>query len=61
MPEPSAFDMEMAVGKLQRYKSSGIDQITPEMIKAVGRTVRSEIHKLISTWNKEESHEEWKE
>ena len=62
VPEPSAFDMEMAVGKLQRYKSSGIDQIPPEMIKAVGRTVRSEIHKLIiSTWNKEELHEEWKE
>ena len=31
------------------------------MIKAEGRTIRSEIHKLIkSIWNKEELPEEWK-
>ena len=32
------------------------------MIKAWGRTIRSEFHKLInSIWNKEELPEEWKE
>jgi hypothetical protein len=33
-----------------------------ELIKAGGRIIRSEIHKLIiSIWNKEELFEEWKE
>ena len=46
VPEPSALDVEMAVEKLKRRKSQGIDQISAELIKAEGRTVRSEIHKL---------------
>jgi len=51
----------MALEKLKRHKSPGIDQIPAESIKAAGRTIRSEIHKLInSIWNKEELHEEWK-
>jgi hypothetical protein len=45
-----------------RHKSPGIDQIPAELIKAGGRIIRSEIHKLIiSIWNKEELPEEWKE
>ena len=55
MPEPSAFGVEMAIEKLKRHKSPGIDQIPGELIKAGGRKIRSEIHKLInSIWNKEE-------
>ena len=47
----------MAIEKLKRHKSPGVDQIPAEMIKAI----RSEIHKLInSIWNKEELPEEWK-
>ena len=39
-----------------------IDQISAELIKAGGRTIRYEIHKfMISIWNKEELREEWKE
>ena len=39
-----------------------IDQIPAEQIKARGRIIRSEIHKLInSVWNKEELHEQWQE
>jgi hypothetical protein len=50
VPEPSAFEVEMAIEKLKRYKSPGTDEITA----AGGRTIRSEIHKLInSIWNKE--------
>ena len=60
MPEPSAFDVEMAIEKLKRHKSPGIDQIPGELIKAGGRKIRSEIHKL-TIWNKEELPEEWKE
>jgi hypothetical protein len=51
----------MAIEKLKRLRSQGIDQIPAEMIKAGGRTIRFEIHKLIiCIWNKEELPEEWK-
>jgi hypothetical protein len=61
VPESSAFEVEMTIVKLKRNKSPGIDQILGELIKAGGRIIRSEIHKLISIWNKEEFPEEWKE
>jgi hypothetical protein len=62
VPEPSAFEVEMAIEKLKSHKSSGIDQSPAELIKAGGRIIRSEIHKLIiSIWNKEELPEEWME
>jgi hypothetical protein len=51
VPEPSGFEVEMAIEKLKRHKSPGIDQIPAELIKAGGRTI----------WNKEELPEEWKE
>jgi len=42
--------------------SPAIDQIPAELIRAGGRTICSEIHKLInSVWNKEVLPEEWKE
>jgi hypothetical protein len=34
VPEPSAFEVEMAIEKLKRHKSPGIDQIPAEFIKA---------------------------
>jgi len=34
VPEPSAYEFEMAIEKLKRYKSPGIDQIPAELIKA---------------------------
>jgi len=62
VPEPSAFEVELANEKLKSHKSPGIDQIPAELIKAGGRTIRSEVHKLIITiWNKEKLLEEWKE
>jgi len=62
VPEPSAFEVELAIEKLKSHKSPGIDQFPAELIRAGGRTIRYEIHKLIiSIWNKEESPEEWKE
>jgi hypothetical protein len=35
-PEPSAFEVEMAIEKLKRYKSPGTDHIPAELIKAGG-------------------------
>jgi len=37
----------MTIGKLKRQKSPGTDQFPAEMIKAGGRTIRSETHELI--------------
>ena len=62
VPEPSVFEVELAIEKLKNHKSPGIDQIPAEMIKAGDSTIRREIYKLIiSIWNKERMPEEWKE
>jgi hypothetical protein len=62
VPEPSDSEVEMAIEKLKRHKSPGIDQIPAELISAGGKTSRSEIHKLInSICNKEELPEHWRE
>ena len=45
MPELSASGFEMAIEKLKRHKSPGIDQIPAELIKVGGKTIYSEIHK----------------
>jgi hypothetical protein len=61
VPEPSASEVEVAIGKLKRYKSPGVNQIPAELIQAGGETLRSEIHKLIKLiWNKEELPHQWK-
>jgi hypothetical protein len=62
LSQPSASEVEVAVGKLKRYKSPGVDHIPPELIQAGGETLRSEIRKLIKLiWNKEELPHQWKE
>jgi len=62
VPEPSVFEVELAIEKLKSHKSPGSDQIPAELIKAGCRTIRYEIQKLvISVWSKEELPEEWKE
>ena len=53
--------INVAIDKLKTHKSPGIDQIPAELIKAVGRTICLEIHKLItSIWKKKKLPEEWK-
>jgi hypothetical protein len=60
-PAPSIYEVEMLIEKLKRHKLPRIYQIPAESIKAAGRTIRYEIHKLIdSIRNKEELPEEWK-
>ena len=62
VPQPSAFEFELAIGKFKSHKSPGIDEIPAELIKAVGGTICGEIHKLItSIWKREKLPEEWKE
>jgi len=39
----------MDIEKLKRHKAPGTYQIPAELSKTVGRTIRSEIHKLINS------------
>jgi hypothetical protein len=60
VPEVSTSEVEVAIGKLKRYKLPGADWILAEMIQAGGKRLQSEIHKLIKLiWNKELPHQ-WK-
>jgi hypothetical protein len=59
IPESSSLEVEIAIGKLKRYNSPGIDQIPAELIQTGGNTLRSELHKHINCiWNKEELPEQ---
>jgi hypothetical protein len=61
VPVSSASEVEVAIGKLKRYKSPGFDQIPAEVIQTGGETLRSEIHELTKLiWNKEELPHQWK-
>jgi hypothetical protein len=56
----SECEVEMAVEKIKRHSTKYWSNPT-ELIKAVGRTIRFEVHKLInSVWNEEELPEQWK-
>ena len=62
VPQPSAFEIELASENLRSHKLSDIHQIPAKLIKVGGGKIRYVIHKLlISIWNKEELPEEWKE
>jgi hypothetical protein len=53
---------EIAIAKLERFKSPGSDQIPAELIQAGGEILSSKIHKLInSIWNMEKLPDQWKE
>jgi hypothetical protein len=61
VPEPSAFEVDMAIEKLKSHKSPGIDQIPEELIKAGGRKIHYEIYKVSTfIWNNDKLPEEWK-
>jgi hypothetical protein len=62
VPEPSASEVEVAIGMSKRYKSPGVDQIPAELIQAGGGTLRSEVDKFSKLiWNKEELSQQWRE
>ena len=44
VPQLSAHEVDMAIKKLKRHKSPGVDQIPAEVIKRGSRIIRSESH-----------------
>jgi hypothetical protein len=62
VPGPSHLEVEIAITKLKKYKSPGIDQIAAELIQAAGEILLYAIHKLVnSVWNNEQLPDQWKE
>jgi hypothetical protein len=62
VPDPSTFEVETAIAKRKRYKSTRSDRIPAEMFQVGDETLQSQIHKLInSIWNKEDLLHQWKE
>jgi hypothetical protein len=62
VPASNASEVELATEQLKSHKSTGIDLIPEELIKAGDRTIRFKIHKLItSICNKDKLPEGWKE
>jgi hypothetical protein len=62
VPDPSPFEVEIAIAKLKRYKSPGSDQILAKLIQTGGEILHSKIHELIiSIWNMENLPNQWKE
>ena len=49
VPEPSAFEVELATEKLEGHKSPDVDQIRAELIKAGDRKIHSKMHKNINS------------
>jgi hypothetical protein len=52
VPDPSPFEVEIAIAKLKSFESPDRDKILAELIQAGGEILFSNIHKLInSIWN----------
>jgi hypothetical protein len=51
VPELTAFEVWVGIGKLKRHKSPGFDEIPSKLIKAGVRTIRFEIHKLTNLYS----------
>ena len=53
-PDPTLLEVEIAIEKLKKYKSPGIDQISAELIQDCGNSLLTEIYKLVlAIWKKE--------
>jgi hypothetical protein len=49
VPDPSPFDVEIAIAKLKKYKSPDSDRIPADLIQVRGETLLSEVHKIINS------------
>jgi hypothetical protein len=49
VPNPSPFEVEIAIATLKSYKSPGSDKIPAELIQEGGEMLHSKNHKLINS------------
>jgi hypothetical protein len=49
VPGPSRLEVQIAILKLKKYKSTGTDQIPAELIRAEGEILLFAIHKRINS------------
>jgi hypothetical protein len=62
VPDPSSFEIEIAIANMKRHNPPGSDEIPAQLIQTGDETLRSKIHKLFnSILNKEELPDQWKE
>jgi hypothetical protein len=62
VPEPSAYEVEVAIGKFKGYKSPSVDQIQADLVQAGGETLHSKIRKFINMiQNTEKLPDQWKQ
>jgi hypothetical protein len=62
VPSPSRLEVEIAIAKLEKYKSPGSDQIPAELIQGGGEILLFAIHKPVhSVWNTKELPDQWME
>jgi len=55
LPEPSYFEVEIAIEKLESYGLLGIEKSWAELIQVGDSTLCSKTHKVINyVWNEEE-------
>jgi hypothetical protein len=59
VPDPSPFEVEIAIEYLKRFKSPGSDQIAAKLIQAGGKILRSKIHKLINFISNKDKLPDW--
>jgi hypothetical protein len=57
VPEPSDSKIEIAIGKMKRYISPGVEQIRAELIRARWETLRLGNHKFIKLLKEEFPHQ----
>jgi Holliday junction resolvasome RuvABC ATP-dependent DNA helicase subunit len=61
VPELSSFDVEIAIEKLKRHRSSGIDQIPADLIRAGGKHILRSTNLLIRFGIRKHWHNSQKE
>jgi hypothetical protein len=49
VPDPTSFEVEIAIAKLKMYKSPSSDQILAELIQTGGEILCSRIHKVTAS------------
>jgi len=61
IPLPSYNEICFIISNLKLNKAAGSDNISPELLKQGGRTLKQKLHKLILMMNNEQLPQQWTE